>query len=155
MIPCVVGRPPTDQQASSIEQIWQADFGDAVGDTPDARADVLRPAIFYGSIFPAIWSFQLALRSRGLGSVITMVHLPFERDVASLLGIPRLVTQIALLPVAYTKGTGFQPPARRPAAALTYWNRWDRTRARSVEIDNASPPSPIGSAVASTSGVSS
>ena len=32
-------------------------------------------AAVYGSILPAVWSFQLALRSRGLGSAFTTLHL--------------------------------------------------------------------------------
>ena len=34
---------------------------------------------FYGSILPAVWSFMLALRSRGLGSAYTTLHLQHER----------------------------------------------------------------------------
>lgn len=83
---------------------------------------------FFGSIHPAIWSFALALRSRGLGSVWTTFHLAHERETAELLGIPHNVTQAALLPVAYTVGTDFSPAARRPAQEITYWNSWGETR---------------------------
>ena len=69
---------------------------------------------FYGSILPAVWNFQLALRSRGLGSVFTTLHLAYEREAGELLGIPETVTQAALIPVAYTVGTDFKPAARRP-----------------------------------------
>jgi nitroreductase len=75
---------------------------------------------FYGSIMPAIWSFQLALRSRGLGSCLTTLHLGLEREAAELLGIPPHLTQAALLPVAYTKGTDFKPAARPPVSEITY-----------------------------------
>jgi nitroreductase len=83
---------------------------------------------FLGSIFPAIWSFQLALRSRGLGSVLTTLHVHGESEAAEVLGIPDTVTQVALLPVAYTKGTDFKPAARRPASELTYWDAWKAPR---------------------------
>ena len=79
---------------------------------------------FWGGILPAVWSFQLALRSRGLGSALTTLHLDYEREIGELLGIPDTVTQAALLPVAYTKGTDFQPAARRPAAEVTYFDQW-------------------------------
>jgi nitroreductase len=79
---------------------------------------------FYGSILPAVWSFQLALRSRGLGSAFTTLHLPREKEAAELLGIPDTVTQVALLPVAYTIGTDFKPAVRRPVDEVTYWNGW-------------------------------
>jgi nitroreductase len=84
---------------------------------------------FYGSVYPAIWSFQLALRSRGLGTTITGYHLAgHEQDVAELLGIPPGVTQIALLPVAYTTTTAFRPAARPPVEEITYYERWGQTR---------------------------
>jgi len=74
----------------------------------------------FGSIIPAIWSFQLALRSRGLGSCYTTLHLGLEGEAAELLGIPDHMTQAALLPVAYTKGTDFKPAARPPVENITY-----------------------------------
>jgi nitroreductase len=78
----------------------------------------------YGSIMPAAWSFLLALRSRGLGSVWTTLHLFKEADVASLLGIPDNMTQVALFPVAYTVGTDFKPAKRPPAEDITYFDTW-------------------------------
>src|SRR5919106_2035872 len=90
----------------------------------DASAHSAEWAGFLGSIFPAVWSFQLALRSRGLGSVLTTLHLYGEAEAAQILGIPDTVTQVALIPVAYTKGDDFKPAARRPAAEITYWNSW-------------------------------
>ena len=81
---------------------------------------------FYGSILPAVWSFMLALRSRGLGSVWTTIHLSREQEVAELLGIPDTVSQVALLPVAYTKGRDFKPAARPPVEDITYWDGWAR-----------------------------
>jgi nitroreductase len=79
---------------------------------------------FYGSMLPAVWSFMLALRSRGLGSALTTLHLEYEREAAELLGIPETVTQIALIPVAYYTGTDFRPGARKPVEAVTYLNTW-------------------------------
>lgn len=82
-----------------------------------------------GSIFPAVWSFQLALRSRGLGSVLTTLHLYGEGEAAQILGIPATVTQAALIPVAYTKGVDFRPAPRRSVHEVTYWNAWKSPRA--------------------------
>jgi nitroreductase len=82
-------------------------------------------AAAWASIIPAGWSFLLALRSRGLGSVWTTMHLFKEREVAELLGIPPTVTQAALFPVAYTIGTEFKPAARPPAETITYWDSWE------------------------------
>ena len=82
----------------------------------------------YGSIMPAAWSFQLALRSRGLGSVWTTLHLFREREVAELLGIPDDVTQVAMLPVAHTIGTDFRPADRPPVEEITFWDEWGASR---------------------------
>jgi len=79
------------------------------------------------SIYPAVWSFMLALRSRGLGSCITTGHLYREREAAEVLGIPEGYAQACLLPVAFYTGDDFAPAARRPAAEITYWDRWGQT----------------------------
>lgn len=77
-----------------------------------------------GSIFPAVWSFQLALRARGLGSCLTTLHLRCASESAELLGIPGNMQQVALLPVAYTVGTDFRPAVRPPVETITYWDGW-------------------------------
>jgi nitroreductase len=85
----------------------------------------LATASFYGSIIPAAWSFMLALRSRGLGSAWTTLHLFKEKEAAELLGIPYdQISQIALLPVAYTLGSDFKPAERPPVETITYWDTW-------------------------------
>ena len=64
----------------------------------DRRFDgstLVTAASAWASIIPAGWSFLLALRSRGLGSVWTTLHLAKEREVAELLGIPPTATQAA------------------------------------------------------------
>jgi nitroreductase len=82
-------------------------------------------AATWGSIIPATWSFMLALRARGLGSAYTSFHLSSEEDAAKLLGIPfREVTQTALIPVAYTKGTKFRSGPRGPVSSMIHWNVW-------------------------------
>ena len=57
VIPCLQGRPPEGTPLMGI-------------------------AAMMGSIFPAVWSFQLALRARGLGSCLTSLHLFHEIDAA-------------------------------------------------------------------------
>jgi nitroreductase len=88
------------------------------------NSSVLAAASAWASIIPAGWSFLLALRSRGLGSVWTTMHLAKEQEVAELLGIPATVTQAALFPVAYTIGTDFRPASRPPAETITFWDSW-------------------------------
>jgi nitroreductase len=94
-----------------------------VGRLPDGAPNVMAASV-YGSILPAVWSFQLALRSRGLGSALTTIHLFAEKEVSALLGIPDDVMQVALLPVAYTKGTDFKPAARPDPASITSFDHW-------------------------------
>jgi nitroreductase len=70
----------------------------------------------WASIIPAGWSFLLALRSRGLGSVWTTMHLAKEREVGELLGIPATVTQLRCsrlpTPSAPTSGRPLGRPRR-------------------------------------------
>ncbi|MGB0437208.1 MAG: nitroreductase family protein [Mycobacterium sp.] len=82
---------------------------------------------YWGSLLPAAWSFMLALRSRGLGSAWTTLHLlgDGERQAAELLGIPfDQYSQAGLFPIAYTKGTDFRPAKRLPAEQLSHWDTW-------------------------------
>jgi nitroreductase len=79
----------------------------------------------FGSIIPAAWSFMLAARARGLGTCWTTLHLQHEQAVADILGIPfDEVTQVALIPVAYTLGTDFKPAARKPLETVLHFDRW-------------------------------
>jgi nitroreductase len=78
----------------------------------------------YGSIFPAVWSFQLALRARGLGSCLTTLHLRHAQEAAALLGIPDGILQVALLPVAYTVGTEFKSASRPSVDTIVHWDTW-------------------------------
>ena len=99
VIPCIEGRPPEGAPALS----WISSMG---------------------SIFPAVWSFQLALRARGLGSALTTLHLVKAKETAQLLGIPEDILQVGLLPVGYTKGTDFKRAERPPVSTITHWNTW-------------------------------
>lgn len=78
-----------------------------------------------GSIIPAAWSFCLAARSRGLGTSWTTLHLMHEQEAAEVVGIPYdTVSQVALLPVAYTKGTDFKPGSRTSLDGLLHVDGW-------------------------------
>lgn len=91
-----------------------------VDNVPSARS-----ASHWASLFPAVWSFCLAARSRGLGTAWTTLHLKYEREAAELLGIPyETVAQGALLPVAYTKGTEFKPASRTDLDGIIHVDAW-------------------------------
>jgi nitroreductase len=80
---------------------------------------------FLGQTGPAVWSFMLAARARGLGTCWTTMHMPRERDAAKLLGIPYdTVQQVCLTPVAYTLGTDFRPAHRENPETYIHWDRW-------------------------------
>jgi nitroreductase len=93
------------------------------------QAGVVGQASVYGSILPAVWSFMLAARARGLGSAWTTLHLVFEQDAAKLLGIPPEVTQTALLPVAFFTGPDFKPAVRKDPHLVMHWDAWGAHRA--------------------------
>jgi nitroreductase len=79
----------------------------------------------FGSVLPAVWSFMLAARARGLGTAWTSIHLFYEEEAAALLGIPYdEVSQVALIPVAHTIGTDFKPGPRVPLDRFARWERW-------------------------------
>lgn len=84
-------------------------------------------ATFFGSVLPGVWSLQMALRSRGIGSAWTTLHLYNDVSANALLDLPDGVTQVALLPTAYFTGEDFVPSKRRSAKEITYRNTWKHT----------------------------
>ncbi len=94
-----------------------------------------RPGLF-DSVIQSAWSFSVALRARGLGSAWTTAILNSEDDIAELLGIPEGMTQIAMLPVAWTKGTEFNSAPRYQAREITYVDGFGR-------IYDSGPSDPI------------
>jgi nitroreductase len=83
-------------------------------------------ATIYGSIFPAVWNFQLALHTRGYGTCITTLHLHHENEIASLLGIPDSYIQGCLLPVGRLRsGHRFTPAPRKAIDDVIGMNGWD------------------------------
>ncbi|MFN3258281.1 MAG: nitroreductase family protein [Ilumatobacter sp.] len=96
-----------------------------LADKMDVGTPSSRQASRWGGILPAVWSFMLALRERGLGSAWTTLHLQEEELAAELLGIPfDTHSQAGLFPVAYTIGTDFKPAKRPPAETFIKWNEW-------------------------------
>ena len=132
-----IDKGDADANAQQQRSASSADFlGEHMGEAPvlivpvnvGSRLDNL-PAMMSASmsanVMPAMWSFMLAARARGLGTCWTTVHLMMEQAAADVLGIPfDTVQQICLSPLAYTKGTDFKPAARPPADSIIHWDQW-------------------------------
>jgi nitroreductase len=131
------------QKASDAEQAQQhrvqtsADFlGEHMGEAPalvigchgGGRVDgqpAMMSASMLGNILPAMWSFMLAARARGLGTAWTTLHLMMEQQVADVVGIPYAeVQQVCLSPLAYTVGTDFKPAMRPDPDTVIHWDTW-------------------------------
>ena len=83
-------------------------------------------ATLYGSIFPAVWNFQLARHARGYGTCITTLHLHREEEVQQLLGIPQTYIQGCLPPVGRVRAEHtFRPARRRPVDEVVARDGWD------------------------------
>jgi nitroreductase len=126
-----------DMNAQQQRSANSADFlGDHMGDAPalvlacteTGRLDgapAMMSASMGANVMPAMWSFMLAARARGLGTAWTTVHLMMEQQMADVLGIPfDAVQQICLSPVAFTKGTDFKAAARPEPDSIIHWNGW-------------------------------
>lgn len=124
------GNAQQQRVASSADYL-----GDHMGDAPVlviacmlGRADGepgLMSSSMMGNILPAMWSFMLAARARGLGTSWTTVHLMMEEQAADVLGIPfAQVQQVCLSPLAFTKGTDFKPAGRPDPETIIHWNGW-------------------------------
>jgi nitroreductase len=91
--------------------------GRRIDDVPAAQA-----ASTLGNILPAMWSFMLAARARGLGTAWTTLHLMMEAEVAKIVQIPYETTQqVCLTPVAFSKGTDFKPALRPHPDTVIDW----------------------------------
>jgi len=78
-------------------------------------------AKYHASIYPAVWSFQVALRARGVGSCLTTIGLRQQESIAEILRLPPTWTQCALIPVAHLTGGTLKPAARRPLEEVVRW----------------------------------
>ncbi len=85
-----------------------------------------KPGLF-DSVLQSAWSFCLAARARGLATAWTTAILNKEAELRELLGIPAGVTPVALLPLAYSKGTEFGAVPRRRSPEITYFDHWGHT----------------------------
>lgn len=108
-------------------------LGERMGDVPVLVIPCIRAgrtlpagnqAGLWGSLLPAVWSYMLASRARGLGTAWTTLHLEYEAEVAELLGLPEGVHQGALVPTAYYTGDTFRPAPREALDSVLHVNGW-------------------------------
>jgi nitroreductase len=125
-----------DPERSAVQQRVHSSVA-ALGDTMGQVPVLLIPCIQTGgdlpagnqagvwaSLLPAVWSYMLAARTRGLGTAWTTLHLAYEAEVAQILGLPHGVHQAALIPTAYYTGDGFKPAPRQPLDEFLHVDRW-------------------------------
>lgn len=132
-----IDKETPDEQAQQDRVASSADYlGDNMGKAPalviactaSGRVDGqpgLVAASAMGNVLPAMWSFMLAARARGLGTAWTTVALMMEQEVANVVGIPfDEVQQVCLSPVAHTKGTDFKAAMRPDPDTIIHWDSW-------------------------------
>lgn len=120
-----------DRVASSADYLAER-MGDApaivIACTASGRVDgapAAMSASALANILPAMWSFMLAARARGLGTAWTTVGLMMEQQVADIVGIPfDEVQQVCHSPLAYTIGTDFKPAVRPDPDTIIHWDSW-------------------------------
>jgi nitroreductase len=138
-VPASSRRPPArdPERAAARRRIGRsaAYLAEHMGEAPVLLVPCISPrpegespmmlASHYGSIMPAVWSFMLAARARGLGTTLTTIHLFREREAAEALGIPYdRVAQVGMVPVAHTIGADFRPGRRDPLEGIVHWEGW-------------------------------
>ena len=78
-----------------------------------------------GSIYPALWSAQLAARAHGVGSTLTAVLLFADGEVKEILGVPADEgwNQAGCVLMGYPTGR-WGVAERQPVQQVSYRNRW-------------------------------
>jgi len=78
-----------------------------------------------GSIYPAVWSAQLAARAEGVGSSLTSVLMIKGDEVPNMLGVPAGEDwhMAGMVPFGYPKGK-WGVAKRAPVHEVAYQNQW-------------------------------
>jgi nitroreductase len=119
---------PDDPESASLLRVQSsaqhlADHFEAV---PLFLAAFTRGDASGGSIFPAVWSAQLAARAEGVGSALTSVLGIFHGEEAmQILGVPpgKGWTMVCCVSFGYPTGRWGVAP-RRPVQDVAYRNSW-------------------------------
>ena len=77
------------------------------------------------SIYPALWSAQLAARAEGIGSSLTQALAFFDAETREILGVPKDETWYVAGTVSFGYPTGKWGVAKRqPARDVSFRNHW-------------------------------
>ena len=77
----------------------------------------------YASTYPATQNLLLAARAMGLGAAFTFLPLWWMGRARRVLGLPRKVTPVAVIPIGWPKGR-YGPTTRLPVGEVTHLDRW-------------------------------
>jgi nitroreductase len=75
------------------------------------------------AVYPAAQNVLLAARGLGLGATFTTWHMPSEKAVRALLGIPDDARIAVSIPVGYPDRP-FGPVRRKPLEEVVHWEKW-------------------------------
>jgi len=119
---------PDDPDSASLLRVQSSaqHLADHFEDVPLFLIVFSRGDMTGGSIYPAVWSAQLAARAEGVGSALTSVLGIFHGEEASqILGVPAGKGWTMACCVSFGYPTGrWAVAARRPVHEVAYRNAW-------------------------------
>jgi nitroreductase len=80
-------------------------------------------ASFYGSVYPAVQNLLLGCRAVGLGASLQTLPIWWVPSVRKILGLPRNVTPVCIIPIGWAKGR-YGPTQRRPIGEVVHLDRF-------------------------------
>ena len=95
-------------------------------------------ASYYGSVFPAVQNLLLECRAVGLGASIQTLPIWNVRAARRILGLPRDVNPVCIIPIGWAKGR-YGPTRRRPVGEVVHVDRYGNRPFLHT------PPGPTGS----------
>ena len=82
------------------------------------------------SIYGAVQNMMLAARALQIGSVLTTFNSFMEDTIRDQFELPSDAVPVAVIPIGYPDNQTFGPTTRKPAEAVTYWDKWGMTQQR-------------------------
>jgi nitroreductase len=118
---------PTNPESVQMFKVQRSaqDLADNFADVPLLLFGFAQHDPSGGSIYPALWSAQLAARADGVGSALTMALSMASEETLSVLGVPdgEGWHMAGCITFGYPKGR-WGVATRRPAHEVSYRNKW-------------------------------